>query len=151
MEEKKDDQKPNSPLSKDSSQGPEDFKYSFLAWKNPKDIKDIPKSFFESDYYKERPFLADQDELVYIRTIAATFYNYSVCWRFMKNNSFHDLITIEKNYRAMSPETQEMVKEFMEPRIDQLREAIQKNYQLLIKIISEYEILFNWESLVSFK
>lgn len=54
------------------------FSYLLQGSLDPTDLNNLPPGFRSSNFYKERQFMRDDEELAHIRAIVASYFNYKV-------------------------------------------------------------------------
>lgn len=60
--------------------GPLKPRRRIMGMKNPADISDVPKAFFERPDMQGSPITMDREELAHFRSIVACFFNYKVSY-----------------------------------------------------------------------
>lgn len=113
----------------------------------------VPKNKFEEqglneigDYVGDRQIKKDPEELQHLKEVCAAFFNYKVILIFIdnQNDSLRDVFRMERDFKSIPEEHKERLKFNYEERIKNIREAIDRNYEFLLKIVSPYSSMFKF-------
>lgn len=74
-------QKDASESSSESEGDQQAFSYLLQNPIDPTDLSNLPADFRSTEFYKDRQFMRDDEELAHIRSIAASFFNYKAIRR----------------------------------------------------------------------
>jgi len=108
-----------------------------MRLKDPKDLTQIPKHFFESQRYKTSPALQDSEELAHYRSVVASFLNYQF-------DSITDFNKMMMDFSHLTPSQLKLLKYPVFHRLQHFHKAMADNHAFLMRVVAEDMDLFEF-------
>jgi carnosine N-methyltransferase len=105
--------------------------------KDPRDLTQVPKAFFESERFQTSPAWQDQEELAHYRSVVAAFMNYQF-------DSITDFNKMIMDFSRLTPSQLKLLKYPVFHRLQQFHLAMVANHSFLMRVVADDMGLFEF-------